>query len=295
MLEFVLIVGGMAVFSILGVLLAYVSEWYRSHWREAMVREGWSIQQQRPLHMVRTIGEYTLCIKEHVDGDFSTWELSGGPTMGVYTNDMPTYPRRYQLHEQTLYRQIHLRHFAREGRVLSRFLQKSQHSGLDVWRRTAEHHELVLQGGLVHTGGSVRLKMSGRIENIPTTVMLRLHNRRPRTHLTATLSRRLPSRIRIHANGKRRNSLRIGDPILDGTLTIEGDNAAAARELLSDDALRPLLLEALHPHPGSMVQDNTISIVVEGFVGEGLPEHVARLVDLATALNDRLSHLSGRW
>ena len=96
-----------------------------------------------------------------------------------------------------------------------------------------------------------------------------------RTRLTVAVPADLPPGLVIAA-GDRPGGVRLGDPVLDGMVSVSGAPAEVLRPLLLDDELRGELLAVVHAFPGSRVSGNSVVL--------NLP--VASTLELADRLED---------
>jgi hypothetical protein len=119
---------------------------------------------------------------------------------------------------------------------------------------------------------------------------------------------RLGTRIRVGAAGTWPAGLRVekgsgagtGDPVLDGALSLwAADREAAVAVLRAADALRGVdlrggLLEVLHGHPGSSVDEKGVELVLEGQPGAGLGDAFELAWRLAVGLDQAVEHVGRR-
>ena len=162
---------------------------------------------------------------------------------------------------------------------------------LGPWEELAVERGLTLEGGL-QAVGEVQVRLSGVWDGVPITASLTTTGQ---TIIQARLPQALPSRLRIGTRlgvtTRLRSPLKIGDPVLDGALSIRGRDPEIARALLSTDTIRPLLMEVLHPHPDAVVEQDEITLVVRRPVRLALEESVGLVVELAAALSERMAAL----
>lgn len=166
--------------------------------------------------------------------------------------------------------------------------------GLDRAAR-APWKALAVERGLLHeeTGSSATL--DGRLRGLPVLVRARHGGPQPQTSIRVELEGELPRPVRIRAGT---DGERIGDPILDGRVVVEGtagpgDEARAAavawlRARLSDDNhdLRGCLMDVLHGLPGAVIEGGAVHASLPGRPGRQLAETLDRLLDLGVALSD---------
>ncbi len=149
------------------------------------------------------------------------------------------------------------------------------------WADLARHHGLrhtelglaaVLEGAI--DGVPVRVQASGALKDAATTLRVDLGPAMPR-HVTLTAGDRGP---------------RIGDPILDGRIQIEGPEtelALAGIQARLDDPdgdLRGCLMDVLHGIPGARIEGGSLVVTLQGRAGHRLDDLLARGVALGRAL-----------
>lgn len=97
----------------------------------------------------------------------------------------------------------------------------------------------------------------------------------------------LPAGLSI-TRGKDPAGVRLGDPVLDGMITVKGRNPDALRALLRDDDLRGELLAVVHAWPGSAVVREGVRLCLPGAAAEGLEARLEEATALASRLSARL-------
>ncbi len=104
----------------------------------------------------------------------------------------------------------------------------------------------------------------------------------PHLQLTARLT--LPHSMVVQARGQDEQGIALADPILSGTLTVLGASGDQVLARLSDDAVRPLLLDLVHGR-GARVARGLLQLTLQGLPDEHLQPNLEDLARLAAALN----------
>lgn len=102
------------------------------------------------------------------------------------------------------------------------------------------------------------------------------------TTITLPLSG-MPAGLSVTA-GSEAAGLTLGDPILDGMVTVSGNNPDAVRMLLKDDELRGVLLAVVHAWPGSSVTASRIRLALPTTDTTDLPARLEEVTTLASRL-----------
>ncbi len=147
-------------------------------------------------------------------------------------------------------------------------------------RHLAEVHGLALQDeaqSVVARGTVQGLDLSIRIGRHPD-------HRGWYTTVTIRLPVPLPDGLRATRREDQRGGIRLGDPVLDRLLLVEGTDQARTADLLRDDDLRGDLLAVVHGHPGSSLAHGTIELTLPGVALDTL----AQALDEALALGRSL-------
>ena len=141
------------------------------------------------------------------------------------------------------------------------------------WQDAAQQLNLAL------SERDTRLVLSG--EHRGHTLKISADLKADTTTITLPLSG-MPAGLSLVAGSK--GGLTLGDPILDGMLTVSGHNPEAVRMLLQDDELRGVLLAVIHAWPGSSVTANRIMLSLPTTATEGLQERLEEVTTLASRL-----------
>ena len=152
------------------------------------------------------------------------------------------------------------------------------HARRTPWEQLAHKHGL----DEVDVGHSAWL--SGTVASMPVRVRAGQRSSKPDASITIELPAGLPPGLTIQVAPRdgRGEGLKLGDPVLDGTVLVTCSDAEAARALLRADAdgqgLHGALLAVIHGHPGSTVTDKAVTVVadtaapevVDGLLSDGL-------------------------
>ena len=103
----------------------------------------------------------------------------------------------------------------------------------------------------------------------------------------------LPAQLTI-TKGDKLDAIQLGDPILDGTLSVTGSDPEAIRALLRDDTLRGELLAVLHAWPGSQLTPKGVQLVMPGAAAVDLEARLEETTALASTLARRLAQRHAR-
>ncbi len=115
-----------------------------------------------------------------------------------------------------------------------------------------------------------------------------------RTTIQAGVPSPLPANLHIERIGAAgaNNGLHLGDPILDATVVVQGQDRDAIAELLCDDDLRGDLLAVVHGHEGSYVKGQVVVLRVSSLTKDSLEGLVEEAVTAARALDRRAKQLA---
>ncbi len=144
---------------------------------------------------------------------------------------------------------------------------------------------------LEFTETSDRLVARATYRSYPLTVRFERPRGEPLLHTTIEVG--LPTTLPPHLTIQRigpvapDDRLELGDPILDTTVAVTGDDPRAIGGLLRGDELRGDLLEVVHGHEGSCVRDNKVVLTVPGLAIDTLEGLVEDAVTLARGLDRR--------
>jgi hypothetical protein len=103
----------------------------------------------------------------------------------------------------------------------------------------------------------------------------------------------LPAQLTI-TKGDKPGAVRLGDPILDGMVSVTGNEPDAIRALLRDDILRGELLAVVHAWPGSQITPKGIKLVMPGSAAVDLEARLEETTTLASTLTRRLEQQTSR-
>ena len=148
--------------------------------------------------------------------------------------------------------------------------------------------------GLQHQETPGDATLSGEIDGLHVLVRAQRAGAGARTRIQVDLCGGLPPGVRIRAGA---GGPRLGDPILDGRVTVETDpddpavHAAALRWLqarIQDPRhdLRGCLMDVLHGMPDACVESGSVRCGLPHRAGPGLPDLLRRMVALGAALSD---------
>ena len=113
------------------------------------------------------------------------------------------------------------------------------------------------------------------------------------TTITVELPTPLPNGL-VAMAGEHPGAVALGDPILDGRVSVKGANADAVRQLCRDAAVREELLAALSVAPDSRVEDGVVRIVATAASVDALRARYRDACGLAHALVERLAAVPSR-
>ena len=148
---------------------------------------------------------------------------------------------------------------------------------LRPWQDLAARHGLTL-----HDEGEV-LRLSGALHGQPIALHINLQH--STAHISAPITG-LPEGLLVTAD-RTGDTLRLGDPILDGMVSVAGEDAEAIRALLRDDDLRGALLAVVHG-AGGVVRADGVSLEAVGAIGEDVEARMVEVSALAARLCARL-------
>lgn len=123
--------------------------------------------------------------------------------------------------------------------------------------------------------------LEGEVSGVPVQVALLAQPQR--TAVTGRLAAPFPVGTRVIA-APPGGGAKLGDPVLDGRLSVYGD-VAGLRPLLATDAARGPLLEVLLGHPGSVLHHDRVNLVADGRLGRRLARALDSVVTLVRALD----------
>ena len=114
------------------------------------------------------------------------------------------------------------------------------------------------------------------------TVEVSVDLRRDTTTITVPLSG-LPQQFSVVA-GKQADAVRLGDPILDGMVSVRTEHPEQIAALLRDDALRGVLLAVVHAWPKSTVTNKSITLRLPHVRSSELETRLEEVTTLAAGL-----------
>jgi len=125
--------------------------------------------------------------------------------------------------------------------------------------------------------------MRGSIDGVRLESSLSTKPKRETT-ITAWFSPSLPqgTRIRHIALGA---DHKLGDPILDGMVSVRTTEPEQLAERIANDKVRGLLLEVVHGYQGSVVDVDSIILKAPGRLLKSLPTALQSVVELSKALH----------
>ncbi len=154
----------------------------------------------------------------------------------------------------------------------------------EPWRRMAQAHGLVLKVD------DRRVRVDGRWAGLQMTATAgRWAEGRTRTSIRVRVPAELPRDLWILRRDEvaPEGCLDLPDPVIGHLLCVRCPRPGIVPALLDDDELRTLLLEVIHGHPGSAVQNNGVMLEVEDFVTGEIEHEVDLAARLARALAAR--------
>ena len=96
----------------------------------------------------------------------------------------------------------------------------------------------------------------------------------------------LPPGLSVSAK-QQSDGIRLGDPVLDGMVTVRGQDPERIRSLLRSDELRGVLLAVVHAWPGSSVTHQGVRLRMPGSCAVGLDARLEEATTLARLLSER--------
>lgn len=139
--------------------------------------------------------------------------------------------------------------------------------------------ELAHQLGLSLSEQLDRIVLSG--EHRGHTIKLTVDLKQDTSTITLPLSG-MPAGLSVVASTEA--GIKLGDPILDGMLTVGGSNPDAVRMLLLDDELRGVLLAVVHAWPGASVNASRIRLPLPHTDTTDLAARLEEVTTLASRL-----------
>ena len=141
------------------------------------------------------------------------------------------------------------------------------------WQEAAHQQKLSL------SEQSDRLILSG--EHRGHTIKITVDLKQDTTTITLPLSG-MPAGLSVVASTEA--GIKLGDPILDGMLTVLGSNPETVRMLLLDDELRGVLLAVVHAWPGASVNASRIRLPLPHTDATDLAARLEEVTTLASRL-----------
>lgn len=124
-------------------------------------------------------------------------------------------------------------------------------------------------------------RVTGRLHGAEVTVQHQGPPEGPRVLLSAQLE--LPSTLVVEARGEG-GGVPLADPVLAGVLSVRGEARPRMLARLSDDRVRPLLLDLVHGR-GARIARSTLFLALPGLPDEHLQHNLEDLARLASALD----------
>ena len=154
--------------------------------------------------------------------------------------------------------------------------------------------ELARERGYRHEESARSATLDGRAGGMSVLVRAQYASGQARTTVTVQLDGGLPRGLRIRAGA---GCSRLGDPVLDGRVVVEGTSGSPEpsgpalawlrkRLAASDMDLHGCLLDVLQTLPGATVEDGVLSWSVDRRLGVALPEVLDRMTALGAALSE---------
>ena len=207
-------------------------------------------------------------------------ELLNSRTVNARLTDLLEASGRIELSGRSLEirtRGSHLDNTAGPLRLATSLVNGLHDAGDGQWRRFAEEHEL---RRFADTG-----VIEGRIDGVKLRIELRYPDRPHRqTVVAAGFRPTLPDETKIQHNRFDVGDTKLGDPILDGMISVHTSDPAALAARISSDEVRGALLEVVHGYQGSVLTADGVHLVHDGRLLSELPKAVDAVVALVKAL-----------
>lgn len=152
------------------------------------------------------------------------------------------------------------------------------------WRRMAAAHGLSLKAD------DRRVRVDGEWAGMALTASAgRWSGGASRTSVRVRVPAELPRDLWIVRRDEAapEGCLDLPDPVIGHLLCVRCPRPELVPALLDDDELRTLLLEVVHGHPGSVIQNDTVTLEIDGFATNGIEHEVDLAARLARALAAR--------
>jgi hypothetical protein len=161
------------------------------------------------------------------------------------------------------------------------------------WTGPAERWELQLEqqrSGPLHS-------LAGTVDGLPLRVQQLVDRGRKTTRIRISMSTlgglRMAHRDHAREVGWLPLAAPVGNPVLDMLVAVKSYEPELVRALLADEDLTTELLEVLHGHPGSELNQQGLSLVLPGHLHADLEGPIEQALALARSLRRRLAAIGG--